>query len=187
MAGVAGGRAGQAPTRPRQRVQGSARSPVRTECPLADPKQPCATAWRHDGFSPEAAVSARPVSGFVICPTFGNPCQLLDRKPQISAAQAMTACSLNSMPATRTFRGRYRSLGQNLFDLAQRQRIANLHRHHAADDRGRTVETTEGILHPPTRRTRREPPQAGLVRQCPPAAPPVLAAMRVEEAPVSGS
>ena len=36
---------------------------------------------------------------------------------------------------------------QEVFDLAQRQRIADVHHHCEADDLGRTVEITKGIVH----------------------------------------
>ena len=36
---------------------------------------------------------------------------------------------------------------QDVFDLAQRQRIADVHHHCEADDLGRTVEITKGIVH----------------------------------------
>jgi hypothetical protein len=39
------------------------------------------------------------------------------------------------------------ALEQNILDLSQRQRIADVHHHHEADYLGRTVETTEGIAH----------------------------------------
>ena len=38
---------------------------------------------------------------------------------------------------------------QQVLDLAQRQRIPNIHHHRQANDLGRAVEITEGILHPP--------------------------------------
>jgi hypothetical protein len=38
-------------------------------------------------------------------------------------------------------------LEQNILDLSQRQRIADIHRHREADDLGRTVEISEGIAH----------------------------------------
>ena len=39
------------------------------------------------------------------------------------------------------------ALEQNILDLSQRKRIANIHHHHEADHLGRTVEITEGIAH----------------------------------------
>ena len=36
---------------------------------------------------------------------------------------------------------------QNVFNLAQRQRIADVQHHHEANDLGRTVEITAGISH----------------------------------------
>jgi hypothetical protein len=44
------------------------------------------------------------------------------------------------------------ALEQDVLDLAQRQRISNIHHHRQADDLGRTVEITEGISHPTTLR-----------------------------------
>ena len=38
-------------------------------------------------------------------------------------------------------------LEQNILDLSQRQRIADVHHHHEADHLGRAVEITEGIAH----------------------------------------
>jgi len=38
-------------------------------------------------------------------------------------------------------------LEQNILDLSQRQRIADIHHHHEADHLGRAVEITEGIAH----------------------------------------
>jgi len=39
------------------------------------------------------------------------------------------------------------ALEQNIFDLSQRQRIADKHHHRKADHLGRAVETTKGIAH----------------------------------------
>jgi hypothetical protein len=39
------------------------------------------------------------------------------------------------------------ALEEQVLDLAQRQRIADIHHHHEADHLGRTVETTERIAH----------------------------------------
>ncbi len=39
------------------------------------------------------------------------------------------------------------TLEQNVFDLAQRQRIADIHHHGQPDDLGRGLEITEGIVH----------------------------------------
>jgi len=44
------------------------------------------------------------------------------------------------------------ALGQEVLDLAQRQRIAGVHHHREADHFGRTVEVEEGIRHRPTLR-----------------------------------
>jgi len=41
------------------------------------------------------------------------------------------------------------ALKQQILDLPQRQRIADVHHHRQADDLGRTIEISEGILHPP--------------------------------------
>ena len=38
---------------------------------------------------------------------------------------------------------------QNIFDLTQRQRIADIRHHREADYLGRAVEITEGVLHYP--------------------------------------
>ena len=38
-------------------------------------------------------------------------------------------------------------LEQNILDLSQRQRIADIHHHHETDHLGRAVEITEGIAH----------------------------------------
>jgi hypothetical protein len=46
-------------------------------------------------------------------------------------------------------------LEEQIFDLPQRQRIADIHHHREADDLGRTVEITERIAH---RRTLRNAP-----------------------------
>jgi hypothetical protein len=46
-------------------------------------------------------------------------------------------------------------LEEQIFDLPQRQRIADIHHHREADDLGRTVEISEGITH---RRTLRNAP-----------------------------
>ena len=40
------------------------------------------------------------------------------------------------------------TLEQQILDLAQRQRIADVQHHSEADHLGRTVEITKGILHP---------------------------------------
>ena len=40
------------------------------------------------------------------------------------------------------------ALGQQIFNLSQRQRVADIHHHRDADDLGRTVEIAEGISHP---------------------------------------
>jgi len=37
---------------------------------------------------------------------------------------------------------------QNVFDLAERQRVADVHHHRETDDLGRTVEAAERISHP---------------------------------------
>jgi len=42
---------------------------------------------------------------------------------------------------------------QQILDLAQRKRVAHIHHHHEADYLGRTIEITEGILHPSRLRT----------------------------------
>jgi hypothetical protein len=39
------------------------------------------------------------------------------------------------------------ALEEHIFDLPQRQRIANIHYHHEADHLGRDVEISEGIAH----------------------------------------
>jgi hypothetical protein len=39
------------------------------------------------------------------------------------------------------------ALEQQIFDLPQRQRIADVHHHREADYFGRAVETAEGIFH----------------------------------------
>ena len=39
------------------------------------------------------------------------------------------------------------ALKQQIFNLPQRQRIADVHHHRKADDLGRAIEITEGILH----------------------------------------
>ena len=39
------------------------------------------------------------------------------------------------------------ALDQQIFDLSQRQRVANIHHHREADDLWRTVEIAEGISH----------------------------------------
>ena len=41
----------------------------------------------------------------------------------------------------------YAPFEQNIFDLTQRQRIADIRHHREADDLGRAVEITEGIVH----------------------------------------
>jgi hypothetical protein len=41
------------------------------------------------------------------------------------------------------------ALEQRIFNLTERQRIADVHHHRQADDLGRTVEIAEGILQPP--------------------------------------
>jgi len=41
------------------------------------------------------------------------------------------------------------TLEQQIFDLAQRQRVPDVHHHREADDLRRTVEIAERILHPP--------------------------------------
>ena len=46
-------------------------------------------------------------------------------------------------------------LEEQIFDLPQRQRIADIHHHREADDLGRTVEISEGIAH--RRRLRMSP------------------------------
>jgi len=40
------------------------------------------------------------------------------------------------------------TLKQQVLDLAQRQRISNIHHHRQTDDLGRTVEIAEGVFHP---------------------------------------
>jgi len=45
------------------------------------------------------------------------------------------------------------ALEQKIFDLTERQRIANVHHHSQADDVGRTVEISKQILHPTKLRT----------------------------------
>ena len=45
------------------------------------------------------------------------------------------------------------ALEQNVLDLAQRQRIPDIHHHRQADDFGRRVEITEQISHPQRLRT----------------------------------
>ena len=50
-------------------------------------------------------------------------------------------------------------LEQNILDLPQRQRIADVHNHHEADHLGRAVEITEGIAHRP--RLRMPPARLG--------------------------
>jgi hypothetical protein len=47
------------------------------------------------------------------------------------------------------------ALEQDVLDLAQRQRISNIHHHRQADDLGRTVEITECMFH--LRRLRNSP------------------------------
>ena len=42
---------------------------------------------------------------------------------------------------------------QQIFDLAQRQRVADIHHHREADDLGRRVEIAERIFHPRRLRT----------------------------------
>ena len=37
---------------------------------------------------------------------------------------------------------------QDIFDLAERQRVTDVHHHRKTDDLGRTVETAERISHP---------------------------------------
>jgi len=37
---------------------------------------------------------------------------------------------------------------QDIFDLAERQRVTDVHHHRETDDLGRTVETAERISHP---------------------------------------
>ena len=61
----------------------------------------------------------------------------------------------------------YTPLEQQIFDLPQRQRIADVHHHREADHLGRTVEITEGIFHP--QRLRAKP--AGLNPICSDTAP----------------
>jgi len=53
------------------------------------------------------------------------------------------------------------ALEQQVLDLAQRQRIPDVHHHREADDFGGTVEISEGIFHP--RRLRAAPPQLKLI------------------------
>jgi len=48
-------------------------------------------------------------------------------------------------------------LEQEILDLSQRKRITDVHHHRGADHLGRTVEITEGILHP--RRLRNATPR----------------------------
>jgi len=45
------------------------------------------------------------------------------------------------------------ALKQDVFDLAQRQRITDIHHHRQADDLARTVEIAERIFHPTKLRT----------------------------------
>jgi hypothetical protein len=40
------------------------------------------------------------------------------------------------------------AFGQQILDLAQRQRIPDVHHHREADDLGGAVEAPKGILHP---------------------------------------
>jgi DNA-binding IscR family transcriptional regulator len=40
------------------------------------------------------------------------------------------------------------ALEQKILDLAQRQRLADIHHHRQADDLGRTVEIMERVFHP---------------------------------------
>jgi hypothetical protein len=40
------------------------------------------------------------------------------------------------------------ALEQQIFDLAQRQRVPDIHHHREADNFGRTIEITEGVFHP---------------------------------------
>lgn len=42
------------------------------------------------------------------------------------------------------------ALKEHILDLAERQRIPNVHHHGETDDFGRTVEIAEGIFHPET-------------------------------------
>ena len=44
-------------------------------------------------------------------------------------------------------------LEQQVLDLAQRQRVPDIHHHREADDLGRTIEIAEWISHPTTLRT----------------------------------
>ena len=46
---------------------------------------------------------------------------------------------------------------QQIFDLAQRQREANIHHHRKANDLGRRIEIAEGILHATKLRNGRSP------------------------------
>ena len=39
------------------------------------------------------------------------------------------------------------ALDQQIFDLSQRQRVADIHHHREPDDLWRTVEIAEGVLH----------------------------------------
>ena len=45
------------------------------------------------------------------------------------------------------------ALEQQVLDLAQRQRVPDIHHHRQADDLGRTIEIAEWISHPTTLRT----------------------------------
>ena len=40
------------------------------------------------------------------------------------------------------------ALEQQVLDLAQRQRVPDIHYHREEDDFGRTIEITEGVFHP---------------------------------------
>ena len=40
------------------------------------------------------------------------------------------------------------ALEQQVLDLAQRQRVPDIHHHREANDFGRTIEIAEGIFHP---------------------------------------
>jgi hypothetical protein len=50
-----------------------------------------------------------------------------------------------------------------IFDLTERQRIADVHHHSQADDLGRAVEISEGISHPTKLRTTASNLQVSLV------------------------
>jgi len=52
---------------------------------------------------------------------------------------------------------------QNILDLPQRQRIADIHHHHEADHLGQAVEITEGIAASPEAKEPRQEAQASLV------------------------